>query len=831
MDARRTVGLAGLLVVALCACGGPSRHATTPVSDGDTLATLRYRLAVNPKDRAARIGLGLLYARTHMRRAALRELDKAHKVSALRGQARRTLAELLLVRAKARIAAHALGGAADLHRAVTLAPALKPPAQLRASAMATSALALLNSSDADRRKRGREQVERLLALAPHHPLAAVAAPDDANAAALGAAVRWLHARGARRLVLQLGNAYVKRGGRDAAVIRPWLRAFNWWHGANTRPDLLLMNELARAQIRVCDIARLPNDYGCNHELKRIAASAERSRRLLARARQLFWYDADPRDAGPWAIISLRAWLFGGADGWLAELSRRVDVHAVVAAPAQIPLYARATLLRAAGNSEAAARALTAALARADSLSGAQRAVVLVEAALQHRRAWVTRALTRLKFDGALGWRAALVVARVYRREVAVLERAPKQYARSYLLASGRLGPAAGLDDDAAAQLRFTRWWQALASAPSVRRQTVARWRTLGSLATAPSAPVTALGSVDLLATEATARLVRAGQGSALARIATTYAKDRAVADRLAQQFADGGLRVGPRAAALAALFAQLGDPQRVRRWGNAVVAANPQSWRHLVTGAVANAIGGQPRLARVRFLAAASRAPDPGAVKLLAAQTFVRLGAPVDALVEARTAIRHTAPGEAQAVYQVIIAASLKLHRIDDAARTARRWIADTPAPFRAAARDYVVTTWPVLAARLPGARRRPQAPGRRGDESDVAAALAAGTTARLDAARLWNPYDTRATAALIAKLTAPTPRRRALTGQLLASVLVRWEQGGRVAPKVMAALTTALASYPTVAAALREQAARYARTEAIRQGSPDGFARKTPGR
>gem|GEM_PF-4325802 len=457
--------------------------------------------------------------------------------------------------------------------------------------------------------------------------------------------------------------------------------------------------------------------------------------------------------------------------------------------------------------------------------------MLVEAALQHKRAWVTRALARLEHGGAMGWRAALVVARVYRREVAVLKRAPKQYARSYLRASGRLGPAAAFGDDAAAQLRFARWSQALASAPSVRRQTMARWRSLASLGTAPSASVTALGSVDLLASEATAHLVRAGRGGALARIATAYAKDRAVADRLAEQFADGGLRVGPRAAALAALFAQLGDPRRTRRWGDAVVTANPQSWRHLVTGAVAAAIGGQPRLARVRFLAAASRAPDPGAVKLLAAQTFVRLGAPVDALVEARTAVRHTAPGEAQAVYQVIIAASLKLRRIDDAARTARRWIADTPAPFRAAARDYVVTTWPVLAGRLPGARRRPRAPGRRGDESDVAMAVATGTKALLYTARLWNPYDTRAAAALIAKLAEPTPRRQALTGELLASVLVRWEQGGRVAPPVIAALTTALAPHPAVAAALRKQAARFARTEAIRRASPDGSFRKIPGR
>lgn len=829
----RPVTLAGLFALSLVVdgCGGSVRSADKPVSAISSLSELRYRLAVNPRDRAARVRLGELYARTGRRRAALRELDTANKASSLQRRPRQLLAHLLLARARARVDAGVVGGAADLERALRLHPGLRPPPRLRAAAEAIEALALLNSSDEDRRKQGRARIARVLDIEADHPLAAVRTPAKASQAALASAIRWLHSRGARRLVLQLGNHYVRRGGRDAAVIVPWVHAYNWWHGASERPSLLLMRELVGAGVDVCDIARQPDDYGCGRQLNRIAASAERSWRLLRRARQLHWFTSDPDQAGPWTILSLRAWLFGEARSWLGELARRVDLDTVVAHPGQIPLYARATVLRAIGHDQPANLALLAALAGAARMTPPQRAVVLVEAAIQGKQAAAAKLLAASDFDD-LGWRAALVVARVLRREAKVVARAPASAVQRYLLATGRLGPAAArAPSDRAAQLRLARWSRALRNAPLTRKQTLARWQPLGAGKSALP-PATQLGGADLLASRATARMVRAGHGAALTRVAAAYAKDRAVADRLAQQFADAGLRVRPRAAALSQLFGQLGDATRALRWGNAVVAANPASWRHLVDGAVAAALADKPRLARLRFIDAASRAPDPGAVRLLAAQTFLRVGKPVDALIESRSALRHTAPGEAQAVLRVIIAASLKLGRTADAVRTARRWIADTPAAFRPAARAYLAGAWLRLTKQLGAPRRVFAAPGRQADPSDAITAPSQGTAA-LESARRWNPHDVIAATRLLAKLPATDSRRYALAGQLLARILVRMEQGRRVGNAVAGVLAISLEGLnaPAVAAALRRAYARYKRSAAIRWSWPGESARRTPGR
>jgi len=611
---------------------------------------------------------------------------------------------------------------------------------------------------------------------------------------LARAVRWLAGRNARRLIVELGERYWKSGGRNHHVMRTYLRAHDWWYGNGTRPSLLMMNELARSGLRVCDIARSPDDYGCSLEMSTIVKSAQRSQRVLKRARQLFWSTAEPRPAAAWTVLSLRAWMFGSADSWLTELSRRVDLGKVRAHADRVPVYARATILRAAGARDASRTALDLALRSVAGMTKPARAVVLAEAAAQQRNRVVLKLLDAGEFDD-LGWRVALVVARTLKRESAVLNKAPPAMAASYLSATGRLGPSVGFGsptDKRAAHIRYARWWSSLAQLPALRDATVARWKRLYRGFNKPGASSPPLGSADLLVGGTRGSAVSRLDGP-LTKIALAHARDPALADRLAGQFADGDIRLSGRGGAVASLFRRLGDARRAQNWRGLLVKAHPTSWTHLAAEAVSAAEAGKARFARQRFTSAAAWSGEPGAVRLLAARTFLRVGKPVDALLEARRALRHTAPGEEQPVLRVIIDASLALARLDDAARAAQRWLRRTPAAFRAAARGWLQRTWPRLKTRLAGPVRAPSLP---------------------ETVRRWNPYGVRASALLVTSLRPSDGRFKPAVGELLASVMGRWQSRRAVPALVVAALVSAFERLhaPKLAATVRAEAKRVAR-------------------
>ncbi len=784
---RLSSSVVAACVVCVVACGGRSKVERPARTQGTAVSELRYRLAVNPNDHAARRQLGMNYAKAGSKGAALRELLRVHKVGRLERPSRQVLAGLLEQRAKARLASASLGALGDLRQLRKLAPKRAIPLSLRVQAHALRALALLNHTVPDRRREGRGLVNELMALAPQHPLAAL---GDArrDTKTLARAVRWLAKRGALRLVLRVGKQYWGRGGRDPQVVAEWLRAHNWWHGTNDRPSVLVTDAMARQGLRVCDIARTPDEFGCGLELDAIAASATRATSLLRRSRQLSWSTGEPRQAAGWTVIALRAWLFGQADGWLSELASRVDIKAVASRADEVPAYARATILRAAGQPKLAGVALSRALAL-PGLSAEQRAVVMVEAAIQGRATDAKR-LAVADHSGQLEWRAALVTARVLDNENQLLARAPAADAAAYLTATGRVGAAWKRHTPAGrrrAHARYARWWHSLSAAAQVRTATMAAWPAVP----APQLRVPGLGSADLLAHGHTAQFVGAGTGAALSRIAAAYASDPAVADRLAGEYADRGVDLGSRATALAALFRGLGDVKRANAWLALLTRANPDDWRASMAAGVSAAEAGELRVAQLRFVAAAAWSGDPGRVRLHGARVFARVGKYVEALGEARAALRHTAVGEQQPVFRLIVEASLRRGRVADAARTAAHWVARMPKAFRAATRQQLVTRWPALRDRLPGPRRAPWAPGRSADPSDVASALVAGTRARLALARAWNPHDVRAAAALLSLL--PSRRRAPAVGELLAAVMYRWERGGTVSTATVSQLIVGL--------------------------------------
>ena len=746
--------------MALLACGGAERPAPEHGAGGaeDAILALRYQVASDPHDAAARVALARLEHEAGRPGAAFEQLTFVARGGDLAPAARRMLADLYARRFGERLAAGDGGAYRDAEAALALDPDAAPAPDVRAEGYFLAALAALRRGNRWGNREAAGFLARAAALAPEDARGAAAPRGDAagevDLATLGQAALWLHRGGARRAALDLLEVYLHRGGRDRVVLQALVAEWAWWGGAGARPGLLLTRELAAAGVSTCPLARTPADLGCDASLDAVAAAGgPLARTVWQRAERLFWHTDDPRQAAAWTLLALRAWLDG--DGaWLPLLRRRMDVRQMLAAP-DVPAHVAPVLWRAAGRPVAAANALDRVQVEALVPGGAgalpgpgAHALVVAEAAAQGRLPDVIDALrARLPGAGVLGWQAAVRHARAlgHTERLAALLRERPAAAAGELRRSGDLGPlawGAGQDEQALAW-----WWQLLgggdASLLATGRDAV--WRTWQAMWPPPPGwrvargvpvAVPAAVLVDVhggLVPDAAAGAVgeggmTGGEGGmagdvgeggmpggpggmddaavrgALADIAGAYAREPAVADRLARALVQRAVSAGRHGPAVAALFAGLGDPARALAWWERVAAESPAHPPYQLALGVAAAAAGDMARARVHVTRAAARSGDAGATSLHAAGHFLRQGQALDAIAEARRALPLIAPSRRGPALALLATAMADLGRDRDAAAMRAAWLEVIPPAFRDRARRAILAPGAAaLASPAPG--------------------------------------------------------------------------------------------------------------------------------
>ncbi|HEY0475911.1 MAG TPA: hypothetical protein VGD37_00220 [Kofleriaceae bacterium] len=232
----------------------------------------------------------------------------------------------------------------------------------------------------------------------------------------------------------------------------------------------------------------------------------------------------------------------------------------------------------------------------------------------------------------------------------------------------------------------------------------------------------------------------------LREIAAAFAREPAIADRLARDAIAGAVDAAAMHATIASLFDAIGDPARARVAWQAAVDASPEP--AFVRGlAEAQARQGDGDAALITATAAAAASGDPAIVWTAVAQALAGSGRYVHALDAARSAIELAGPEALPAALDVAIAASRALGRDGQAARLAAQRARVAPAGGGLGDRD------PTDGAAALEAHRR---------------GASADTVARLWVASRWNPRDVELRAALLAAVPAGDPRRAVIAGELV---------------------------------------------------------------
>jgi hypothetical protein len=237
---------------------------------------------------------------------------------------------------------------------------------------------------------------------------------------------------------------------------------------------------------------------------------------------------------------------------------------------------------------------------------------------------------------------------------------------------------------------------------------------------------------------------------ALEALVDAYARDPAIADRLAQGAIAAAPDAAPAHAALGALFDALADPARARAAWQAAVDASPEP--AFVRGlAEAAARAGDPDAALLHATTAAAASGDPAIVWIAVARALHGVGSHVHALEAARYAIELAGDAALAPALDVAIDGSRALGRTAQAESLAARRAAVAPPPLSSpTARDGDLTD---ASAALAAYRVQPSAAG----------------VAWLFAASRWSLRDVAARAALRAALAVDDPRRRVVEVELAA--------------------------------------------------------------
>ncbi|HUS68597.1 MAG TPA: hypothetical protein VMZ28_28875, partial [Kofleriaceae bacterium] len=158
-------------------------------------------------------------------------------------------------------------------------------------------------------------------------------------------------------------------------------------------------------------------------------------------------------------------------------------------------------------------------------------------------------------------------------------------------------------------------------------------------------------------------------------IRNAYRREPAVADRMAEDLADGAIVLGERAPALIDMYRELGDPARAWRWAEKLLESSPRHAPYLQLAGEVSAAAGDPARAEVFFVEAAAASGDAGASSVAAARAYLALRLPLPAVTAARRAIQLTGPGTAEHAEAIELAATglEAVGRKDDAAELRAR--------------------------------------------------------------------------------------------------------------------------------------------------------------
>ena len=732
-----------------------------PVSQTGTIdaqiQALRVAAAAEPNDSAIHRRLAALYDGAARPGGALRHYELAMRHGKLDSRSRGRLASLYRDRARIRLRLDDPGAYRDFDAAKRLTRKAAGTTDETASALALAAIAALRRADVEDRKRAGRLLARLKRLSPNDPRLAISSPETAAVGSLGDAAAWAHRHGARRVSLELYERYVAAGGRDDAHLSRWLEQHRWWYGSRRLAGVRVLRAMIAGGTHPCLVADSPRLYGCDVAMAELTENRTVGRAVRHRAIERGWRTTTPPSAGAWVAVSLRAWIAGGADSWLGELTRLVDVDGLDVA--MVPLFARATLFRATGEVDRAGRVLDQAIAAAAAMPPERRAVVTAEAAVQGRPVATIDLLLAADPTPPESWHVALRASRAARnaeRERMLLDRAPPEIARAHLRAAGDIGALALREPDQItdAEYEALRKWHTSLDADGLRSgrdAVIERWRSLaGGAGSAPwaSGPKHALGVAGPHWPGVTS-----ADAPALSKVAAAFEQNPDLADRLAADYVDGSLAVAERGPVVAELFARLGDPARALNWHTQVLESSPEHAAYLLAAGAAEVAAGHRVRADVLFVHGAARHGDAGAANLWAAQLFLDLGAPLEAIAAGRRALSLTAPGEDRAVFELLAKAMLMTRRLADARVVLEAFIERFEPRFRDAARARALAIWGEREHRASldgpvwrGRRDAHLAAG--GDEAqrllalapdDAAAALALGST---DTAAGWNPGD-----------------------------------------------------------------------------------------
>jgi hypothetical protein len=711
--------LAAGLVAAACGSPRPDRRSAAPE---ERIAALQFRLAASPNDGDLHRQLGRLHLELDRPGAALRHLSAAGRLA---GADRRALVDLLLERARRRLALGDLHAYRDLEAIARAGAApVELDAELTRAALFAAAAAEYRRAD----RPGREAAAALLARAERafgrDPRLAARDPGAAALADVAAAAAWLEDSGARRVARELYAIYRERGGAEPEHLARAAILDRWWRGAAAEPaPAATADALDR-----CAHAYRPADFGC--AAAPTAAALDRARRHRWRLPAL----AAPALLAP----ALEAWLHGRAESWLAAVAA-VTEPAGAAAIAAAPAWARPSLWRLAGDAERAAAAAAEAIESAPSLERDARAVVVAEAAIAGIE------LTRLEplADSELAWlalaraaRAAALAGEDGGLERALVAGAPESWRRRHFATGANLAGLAALGDPVAAygRARLRR------AAPTLAARLAPRWQGLAGPSTglstgpgAPASPVPPAPPGHLDPVRLAADVAVPDQATALAAIARAHGRDPALAERLARDWIDGVVAPGERAPAIVELFSRAGDPGRADRFARALLAVHPDSPEALTLAAETAAALGDEARATTLAITAAGRSGDAGRTMRRLTRSFLAAGAPRAAVEVGRWALSLTPPGNDLELLEILARALLTIDRPIDAGEVLAELESRFPDGSRQAARRHSEQLLAAGGAAVsPGIESRIVGP-------DNPRAASVETLAR--AAR-WNPAD-----------------------------------------------------------------------------------------
>ena len=148
-----------------------------------------------------------------------------------------------------------------------------------------------------------------------------------------------------------------------------------------------------------------------------------------------------------------------------------------------------------------------------------------------------------------------------------------------------------------------------------------------------------------------------------------------MADRMAEDFADGAIALGERVPGLIEMYRGLGDPARAWRWAERLLESSPRHAPYLQVAGEVSAAAGDPARAEVFFVEAAAASGDAGASSIAAARAYLAVRQPLSAVTAARRAIQLTGPGTAEHAEAIELAATglEAIGRKDDAAELRAR--------------------------------------------------------------------------------------------------------------------------------------------------------------